>query len=67
MRLCTSIGNLYKRGAVKMTPEEKIIQAIREGLIEKYSEEFLELSKEEQNNVIADELQKCFERFKNGE
>ena len=49
-----------------MTPEEKIINLIREALIEKHGEEFLELSEKEQTLIICDELQKHFERFKNG-
>lgn len=49
-----------------MTPEEKIIQAIREGLIEKHGEEFLELSEKDQNIIITDELRICFKRFRNG-
>lgn len=49
-----------------MTPEEKIINLIREDLIERYKEEFLELSEREQTLLICDELQKHFERFRNG-
>ena len=49
-----------------MTPEEKIINLIREALIEKHGEEFLELSEKEQTLIICDELQKQFERFRNG-
>ena len=50
-----------------MTAEEKIINLIRESLIEKYGDEFLELTEKEQTFIIADELEKYFERFKNGE
>lgn len=50
-----------------MTPEEKIIKAIREALIEEHGEEFLELSEREQNLLICDELQKQFKRIRNGE
>ena len=50
-----------------MTAEEKIINLIRESLIEKHGEEFLELSERDQTLIICDELQKHFERFKNGE
>lgn len=49
-----------------MTPEEKIINLIREDLIERYEEEFLELSEKDQILIICDELQKHFDRFKNG-
>ena len=50
-----------------MTAEEKIINLIREALIEKHGEDFLELSENDQNLIICDELQKQFERFRNGE
>ena len=50
-----------------MTAEEKIINLIRESLIEKHGEEFLELTEREQTLLICDELQKHFERFRNGE
>ena len=49
-----------------MTPEEKIINLIREDLIKAYREEFLELSEKEQMYIICDELQKYFNYFKNG-
>ena len=49
-----------------MTPEEKIIYYVREGLIEKHGEDYLELSEREQTLIICEELQKHFERFKNG-
>ena len=35
-----------------MTPIEKIANAIRDGLIEKYGEEFLELSEKDQHTLI---------------
>ena len=50
-----------------MTHEEKIIELIREALIEQYGDEFLELTEREQTLLICDELQKQFNRFKNGE
>ena len=50
-----------------MTAEEKIIKLIREELIEKHGEEFLELTEREQNLLICDEIQKYFKRFRNGE
>ena len=50
-----------------MTPEEKIINLIREDLIVKHGEDFLELTEKEQTLLICDELQKQFERFRNGE
>lgn len=49
-----------------MTPQEKIITTIRESLVEKYGEEFLALTEKEQNFIICDEIEKCFERFRNG-
>lgn len=39
-----------------MTAEEKLIQAIREALIEKHGEEFINLSEEEQNELIVGTL-----------
>lgn len=36
-----------------MTAEEKLIQAIREALIEKHGEEFINLTEEEQNELIV--------------
>lgn len=36
-----------------MTTEEKLIQTIREALIEKHGEEFINLTKEEQNELIV--------------
>lgn len=50
-----------------MTPEEKIINLIREALIEKHGEDFLDLTEKEQTLIISDEIEKCFERFRNGE
>lgn len=50
-----------------MTAEERIIQDIRDILVEKHGEEFLELTEKEQTLLICDELRKCFERFRNGE
>lgn len=52
------IGNLHKRNDVKMTPAKKIYNTIKMGLIEKYGEDFLNLTVDEQNNLIIDELQK---------
>lgn len=40
-----------------MTPAEKLYNALKMGLIEKYGEEFLELSEDEQNNLIVYELE----------
>lgn len=50
-----------------MTAEEKIIELVRDSLIVKYGDEFLALTEREQNLIISDELQKQFERFRNGE
>lgn len=36
-----------------MTPGEKIYNSIQLGLIEKYGDEFLELSEKEQTNIIV--------------
>lgn len=44
--------------------KEKIITLIREDLIARYGEEFLELTEKEQNLIIWDELQKHFEKLK---
>lgn len=41
-----------------MTPAKKIYNTIKMGLIEKYGEDFLNLTVDEQNNLIIDELQK---------
>lgn len=49
-----------------MTAEEKIINLIREALIEKHGEDFLELTEREQTLLICDELQKQFKRIRNG-
>ena len=40
-----------------MTPAEKLYKVIKMGLIEKYGEDFLDLTVDEQNNLIIDELQ----------
>lgn len=48
-----------------MKPEEKIINLIRESLIERYGEEFIELTEREQTLLICDEINKYFDRFKN--
>jgi hypothetical protein len=45
-----------------MTPEEKIIYHIREGLIEKHGEEFLLLSEEDQTELICGVLLELFKR-----
>lgn len=45
-----------------MTPQEKIIYYTREALIEKHGEEFLELSIEEQNELIYSSI---IEQLKN--
>lgn len=50
-----------------MTPEEKIINLIRESLIEKHGDEFLALTEREQTLLICDEIEKHFKRFRNGE
>jgi len=50
-----------------MTPQEKIIDTIRDTLIVKYGDEFLALTEKEQTLIICDEIEKCFKRFKNGE
>lgn len=39
-----------------MTAEEKLIQAIREALIEKHGEEFINLTEEEQSELIVDTM-----------
>ena len=49
-----------------MTPEEKIIFYIREGLIEKYGNSFIQLSEKAQNDLIAFEIQQAIKQFKNG-
>ena len=49
-----------------MTPEEKILYLIREALIERHGEEFLELTEREQTLLICDELQKSFEQIRKG-
>ena len=48
-----------------MTAEEKIINLIRESLIEKHGEDFLELTEKEQTLIICDEIEKHFKRFRN--
>lgn len=45
-----------------MTPAEKLYNAFKMGLIEKYGEEFLELSERDQDNLIIDELQKYIDK-----
>ena len=45
-----------------MTPQEKIIYYTREALIEKHGEEFLELSLEDQNELIYSSI---IEQLKN--
>lgn len=50
-----------------MTPEEKIIYHIRQGLIEKHGIGFIALSERDQNLIICDTLQKLFEQHKKGD
>ena len=50
-----------------MTAEEKIIESIRDYLIVKHGDEFLALTEREQTLIICDELQKQFDRIRNGE
>ena len=50
-----------------MTPQEKIIDTIRDVLIVKYGDEFLALTEREQTLLICDEIEKQFDRFRNGE
>lgn len=52
------IGNSYKGNDIKMTPAEKLYNVIKMGLIEKHGEDFLDLTVDEQNNLIIYELQK---------
>lgn len=47
-----------------MTPEEKLIQAIREVLIEKHGEEFLLLSEEDQNELILATMREYIDKLK---
>lgn len=47
-----------------MTTEEKIITLIREALIEKHGEEFTNLSKNDQNELVAAEILKYIESQK---
>lgn len=47
-----------------MSPEEKFIDGIRNLLIEKYGEEFLTLSEEDQNELILKEIRKCIDLLK---
>lgn len=47
-----------------MSAEEKIILAIRDALIEKHGEEFLTLSEEEQNELIAGTMTDYIETLK---
>lgn len=49
-----------------MTHQEKIITMIRESLVEKHGEEFLVLTEKEQTLIICDEIEKYFERLRNG-
>lgn len=50
-----------------MTPQERILNTIREALIEKHGDEFLSLTDKEQTLIICDELNKQFERIRKGE
>lgn len=47
-----------------MTAEEKFIKTIRAYLIEENGEDFLQLSKEEQNNLILDTFQDFIKKMK---
>lgn len=46
-----------------MTPQEKILQLIELALIEKYGDEFLELSERDKYNIIYDALTKYFNQL----
>jgi hypothetical protein len=43
-----------------MTPQEKILHLIELALIEKYGDEFLELSERDKYNIIFDTITKYF-------
>lgn len=45
-----------------MTPEEKILYYTREALIEKHGEEFLELDKDSQNELVYATILEHLER-----
>lgn len=47
-----------------MTPEEKLIQNIRECLIEKYGDEFLLLSEKYQNELIYTSVRAYIDKLK---
>ena len=47
-----------------MTAEEKLINAIREALIEKHGEEFLFLSEEDQNELILATMREYIDKLK---
>lgn len=47
-----------------MSTEEKLIQNIRECLIEKHGEEFLLLSEEDQNELICDSVRAYIDKLK---
>jgi len=47
-----------------MTTEKKLIQSIREALIEKHGEEFINLIEEEQNELIVGTMMDYVKRLK---
>ena len=47
-----------------MTPGEKLYNIIKNGLIEKYGDDFLELSEKDQNNLILDKLREYVDSIK---
>lgn len=46
-----------------MTAEEKMLKAVRDYLIEENEEEFLELTEEEQNNLILATIHSYIEKM----
>lgn len=47
-----------------MTPAEKLINAIREGLIEKHGANFLKLSEDQQNEMIVASMTEYIDELK---
>lgn len=56
-------GNLHK-GVININAEQRFISAIREVLIEHHGENFLRLSEENQNELVADAILEYIEMMK---
>ena len=63
MKMCIFTGDSYKE-EININAEQRFINAIREVLIEHHGENFLRLSEENQNELIAEAILEYIEVMK---